>query len=235
MDFLSPVISKTLNRLEAWSTGRSSNEGCEAWVATSEGGFRMKGAPTPVKLASKIEEAPVEELSLTDEKPRRAAKRGNRRRSRSRSARDQDAPAQQQQSEDGAQEPSGEREGRKDEQATVGSEDADQPAETLPEVQARAASEAAEVMSTSLNLTPASKRLVAAAARAGAAAAYLVGEDADRENVPPGGKKLSKKADKERKKKEKKEKEKEKRAAKALEEFRKERQRGTPRPAEVVV
>lgn len=142
---------------EALSTGRSSNEGCEAWVAHPDGGFRLKGTPpTPVQPAAS------EQTVITAAAPKERAHRKGRGKSKERRA---------SRSSSSAVDP-----------APRAPEDADTQLESNRQVVAtafndrrkEAAASVASAISSALKLTPGTKQLVARAAELGAAAAMAL-------------------------------------------------------------
>ena len=138
---------------EALSTGRSSNEGCEAWVAHPDGGFRLKGAPpTPMP-------PPLAAAASNKEQARRKGRGKSKERRASRSGPTIDLS--------GATAPSAETV----EVSTLSSRPR---MSAFNDRRKEAAASAANATSSALKLTPGTKQLVARAAELGAAAAMAL-------------------------------------------------------------
>ena len=134
---------------EQCSTGRSSNEGLEAWVAKPDGGFRLVGAPpTPVPVIK------VTEIPAPKDKAR---KKGGRSKSKERKSEKISAPEV-----DLSDAPSNEENLQADEAPLR---------DGLHGRRKEAASSVASAISNALGLTPGTRQLVARAAELGAAAA----------------------------------------------------------------
>jgi hypothetical protein len=193
MEFaLSPYVHRSplglvpVDNAEQWellSTGRSSNEGLEAWVAKEDGGFRMKGVPpTPLEKPA-TPAVPADPDAADAAGPANAAAPGptkaGRRRKGSRGRSKDRRPS------------SSENEAPVDEAAAAiaearkGEESAEpRDRERAPEVmqppkegkhrRKEAAASVARALSSALGLTPGAKKLVSKAAEMGAAAALAL-------------------------------------------------------------
>lgn len=134
---------------EALSTGRSSNEGCEAWVSHADGGFRLKGAPPTPMLP------PQPEAASNKERAHRKGRGKSKERRASRSGPTVDLS--------GATAPH--------DAETVAPQSSRPRMATFNDRRKEAAASAANAISSALKLTPGTKQLVARAAELGAAAA----------------------------------------------------------------
>ena len=143
---------------EAQSTGRSSNEGLEAWVAHADGGFRLKGTP-PTPLPPQV---------MVQAASGRNKERGGQRKGRGRSKERRGKHKEPQQSV-----------APHEEELEPVIQDA-QPDEAVAESKMlnprrkEAANSVAQAISAALKLTPGTRQIVTRAAELGAAAAFAM-------------------------------------------------------------
>jgi hypothetical protein len=145
---------------EAQSTGRSSNEGCEAWVAKDDGGFRLKGAPPTPAPTPQPAPAPV-----ASERERGRAARKGRGRSKERRSSRPPAPVQTDAADATAADAA---------EAADADEGSALPAGELRGRRKEAAASVARQIASALKLTPGTQQLVSRAAVLGAAAAVAM-------------------------------------------------------------